>query len=150
MVSFHLLQQERIARTKVQTFLDPNDKHSGYVFFSFRVLNNRLPFIRTRYTTLGKHQSQKPTRRIEAVLTRIVILVLDDRCTTNSKDMTTLTAIPTSTFHTTVHMKVSNINERSVYARILHSDSPNQKLFVCSRGYVHLLPEEYNIMWSLS
>lgn len=54
------------------------------------------------------------------MLTRIVIRVLDDRCTTRRSEMTRLTPIPTSTFHTIDKTNVSVINARSTHARILY------------------------------
>ena len=43
----------------------------------------------------------------------------DDRRTTSSREMTTLTAIPISTFQMMVRKNVSDIRRRSIHARIL-------------------------------
>jgi hypothetical protein len=49
----------------------------------------------------------------------MVIRVLDERCTTISKDITTLTTTPTSMFQTMERKKVRAINVRSSQAFIL-------------------------------
>ena len=45
--------------------------------------------------------------------------VRDERWTTSSSEMTTLTAIPISTFQMMVRKNVSDISARSIHARIL-------------------------------
>lgn len=52
-------------------------------------------------------------------LTRIVILVFEERCTTRRRDIIKLTTMPTSTFQTMEKKNVRNINDRSTHARIL-------------------------------
>lgn len=56
-------------------------------------------------------------------LTRIVIRVRDERCTTRSSEITMLTAMPTSTFQMMVKKNVSAMSERSTHARILEHSS---------------------------
>lgn len=45
--------------------------------------------------------------------------VREERWTTSRSEITTLTAIPISTFQMMVKKKVSDIRERSIHARIL-------------------------------
>lgn len=46
--------------------------------------------------------------------------VLDERWTTSKSEMTTLTAIPISTFQMIVNKKVSDMRSRSIHALILY------------------------------
>ncbi len=94
----------------------------------------------------------QPWGGAEWELTRMVRRVREERRTTSRSEITTLTAIPISTFQMMVRKKVSDIRRRSIHARILcvRRRSTGECGFdeCLTLGYV--LPVEHCVMGELS
>ena len=84
-------------------------------------------------------------------LTRMVMRGRDERWTTSRSDITTLTAIPISTFQMIVRKNVSDMSSRSIHARILCAAEVSAPFSFAARdsGWGHPPPVELGIVREL-